>query len=128
MISKLGIVEQELDESMSWLELLGEADVAHSELLRDILAEAEELLKMTVSSIKTLKARRQLLGTGIRRLPTPNSQLLIFVSRSVAMPRVARITVPRRRCRLFLPPTEFVGRTVDSPLLHRRLANDGIRM
>jgi four helix bundle protein len=58
MISKLGIVEQELDESMLWLELLGEADIVHSELLRDILAEAEELLKMTVSSIKTLKARR----------------------------------------------------------------------
>ena len=58
MIAKLGIVEQELDESMLWLELLGDAEIVDSELLRDILAESEELLKMTVSSIKTLKARR----------------------------------------------------------------------
>jgi|SRR4051794_26157308 four helix bundle protein len=58
MIAKLGIVEQELDESMLWLELLAEADIVHSELLCDILEETEELLKMTVSSIKTLKARR----------------------------------------------------------------------
>src|SRR3954452_2353344 len=58
MIAKLGIVEQELDESMLWLELLGEAEIVNPESLRDILGEAEQLLKMTVSSIKTLKARR----------------------------------------------------------------------
>jgi four helix bundle protein len=58
MIAKLGIVEQELDESMLWLELLGEADIVFPEQLRDILDEAEQLLKMTVSSIKTLKTRR----------------------------------------------------------------------
>jgi four helix bundle protein len=58
MIAKLGVVEQELDESMLWLELLGEADIVSLEQLRDISNEAEQLLKMTVSSIKTLKARR----------------------------------------------------------------------
>ena len=58
MIAKLGIVEQELDESMLWLELLGDAEIVQSELLCEILEEAEQLLKMTVSSIKTLKARR----------------------------------------------------------------------
>jgi 23S rRNA-intervening sequence protein len=58
MIAKLGIVEQELDESMLWLELLGDAGIVKSEPLCDILGEAEELLKMTVSSIKTLKAHR----------------------------------------------------------------------
>ncbi len=58
MIAKLGVVEQELDESMLWLELLGEAEIVPSELLRDILDEAQQLLKMTVSSIKTLKSHR----------------------------------------------------------------------
>src|SRR5690348_5120817 len=56
MISKLGIVEQELDESMLWLELLGQAEIINAELLRDVLGEAEQLLKMTVASIRTLKA------------------------------------------------------------------------
>ena len=59
MISKLGIVEQELDESILWIELLGEAEIVRPELLRDILDEAEQLLKMTVSSLKTLKLRRK---------------------------------------------------------------------
>ena len=58
MISKLGLVEQELDESMLWLELLGESEIVQPELLSDILDETEQLLKMTVSSIKTLKANR----------------------------------------------------------------------
>jgi four helix bundle protein len=59
MIAKLGIVEQELDESILWLELLGEAEIVRTELLLDLIREANELLKMTVSSIKTLKARRR---------------------------------------------------------------------
>ena len=58
MIAKLGIVEQELDESILWMELLSDAEIVRSELLRDVLDEAEQLLKMTVSSIKTLKTRR----------------------------------------------------------------------
>ena len=58
MISKLSVVERELDESMLWLELLAEAEIVPSELLRDILDETQQLLKMTVSSIKTLKAHR----------------------------------------------------------------------
>src|SRR5262245_34265181 len=56
MIAKMGIVEQELDESILWIELLGDAEILRAELLRDLLDEAEQLLKMTVSSIKTLKS------------------------------------------------------------------------
>ena len=58
MIAKLGVVEQELDESLLWLELLGDSEILRVELLRDLLAEADELLRMTVASIKTLKSRR----------------------------------------------------------------------
>jgi len=58
MLAKLGIVEQELDESILWLELLGDAEILRAELLQDILDEAEQLLRMTVSSIKTLKSHR----------------------------------------------------------------------
>lgn len=58
MIAKLGIVEQELDESILWLELLGDAEIVRRELLKDLLDEAEQLLKMTVASIKTIKSHR----------------------------------------------------------------------
>lgn len=58
MVSKLGIVEQELDESVLWLELLGDAEIVRQELLKEILDEANQLLRITVASIKTLKSRR----------------------------------------------------------------------
>jgi four helix bundle protein len=57
MISKLSIVEQELDESLLWLELLSESGIIRAELLSDIYDESEQLLKMTVAAIKTLKDR-----------------------------------------------------------------------
>lgn len=55
--SKFGIVEQELDETMLWLELLVESGIIRQELMADLYAEAEELLKIIVSSIRTIKSR-----------------------------------------------------------------------
>lgn len=57
MIAKLGIVEQELDESMLWMELLAESEIVRADLLRDLLDEADQLLRITVASIKTIRAR-----------------------------------------------------------------------
>jgi four helix bundle protein len=56
MVSKLAIVEQELDESQLWMELLVEADMPAARLT-ELVSECEQLLRMTVASIKTLKAR-----------------------------------------------------------------------
>jgi len=53
--SKLGQVEQELDESMLWFELLMESEVVSQTKLGPLYTEAEELLKIVVTSIKTLK-------------------------------------------------------------------------
>src|SRR4051794_38937980 len=58
MIAKLAIVEQELDESMLWMELLIESEIVRREMLVDLVDEAEQLLKMTVASIKTIKSHR----------------------------------------------------------------------
>lgn len=56
-INKLKIVEEETDESMYWLELFIEiSEVNHKEINRLIL-EANELLAITVSSIKTTRKR-----------------------------------------------------------------------
>jgi four helix bundle protein len=57
LISKLGVVEQELDESELWMELLAESGIIQADKLANLRAECEELLSMTVASIKTLKSR-----------------------------------------------------------------------
>lgn len=58
LLSKLGIVEQELDENMLWMELLVEADIVPGGRMSSPRTECEELLCMTVASNKTLKSRR----------------------------------------------------------------------
>ena len=51
------MVEEELDETLYWLELLMEVQLVKSELLVDLYKENEELLKIIVSSITTMKGR-----------------------------------------------------------------------
>jgi four helix bundle protein len=57
LISKLGIVTQELDETIYWMELLVEGEVVPAARLAELQAEAEELLKIFVTSIRTTKQR-----------------------------------------------------------------------
>jgi four helix bundle protein len=56
-ISKMGIVEEELDESVYWLELLVEAAIVQRTRVDALLKEANELLAITVSSIRTARRR-----------------------------------------------------------------------
>jgi four helix bundle protein len=51
--SKLGIVEEEADESIYWIELLVESELVRHELVAELLREADEILAMVVASIKT---------------------------------------------------------------------------
>ena len=57
MVSKLGIVEEEADETSFWLGLLVEARKASSGLCAPLIKEADEIVAMTVASIKTLRRR-----------------------------------------------------------------------
>lgn len=59
VIAKLGIVEEEADESIYWMELLVEGGFLPAETLKDLLAETNEIVAMTVASIKTLRSRAQ---------------------------------------------------------------------
>ncbi|MGO8819056.1 MAG: four helix bundle protein [Terriglobia bacterium] len=59
VVAKLGIVEEEADESIYWLELLVDGGVVVPDRIEAIKNEANELLAMTVASIKTMRARRQ---------------------------------------------------------------------
>jgi four helix bundle protein len=55
-VAKLGIVEEELDESIYWVEILEEAGIIDPDLVRDLKEEADQLLAITVASIKTARS------------------------------------------------------------------------
>ncbi len=57
MVSKLETALQELDESLYWMELLVEAEIAPPERLLPLIEEADELIAMGVSAVRTIKNR-----------------------------------------------------------------------
>jgi len=55
-IAKLGIVKEEADESMYWLELLGESGLVSEEKLQEkLLAEFNQIVAIMVASRKTAR-------------------------------------------------------------------------
>lgn len=56
-ISKMGMVEEETDESMFWMEILVDANIMGKKLLSDLMNEADELLAIFVASIKTARKK-----------------------------------------------------------------------
>src|SRR5213594_5126918 len=57
-IAKMGIVEEEADETAFWLELLDECGLAPATRLVPLSGEAGELLAITVASIRTARMGR----------------------------------------------------------------------
>jgi four helix bundle protein len=56
--SKLGICEEEADESIYWLEMIVELGYVRANLLDDLISEANALLAIIVASIKTSRRKR----------------------------------------------------------------------
>lgn len=56
-ISKMGIVEEEADESAYWMELMIRSRIANGDSVDALLKEANELVSITVASIKTARGR-----------------------------------------------------------------------
>ena len=56
-LNKLKMVEEELDETLYWLELIVESGLIKEQLLKDLMNENQELLKIIVSSIITMKKK-----------------------------------------------------------------------
>ncbi len=54
-VAKMGIVEEEADESVFWLEVLVDAQRVTPEAAAPLQREASELLAITVQSIKTAR-------------------------------------------------------------------------
>jgi len=65
-IAKLGIVEEECDESLYWMELLIESGAMKPKRLSLLMNEAHEILAMVVQSINT---SRRVYKSAIRNLP-----------------------------------------------------------
>ena len=57
-IAKMTIVEEEADECLYWIELLVESGLVREELVSDLMREADELVSITVASIKTARNRK----------------------------------------------------------------------
>jgi len=51
--AKMGIVEEESDESLFWLEMLVEAGIVSEKSVKSLMQEASEITAMTVASIKS---------------------------------------------------------------------------
>jgi four helix bundle protein len=58
-ISKMGIVEEEADEAIYWMELLIESGLVLRADIGNFLEEADQILAMTVSSIKTARGKNK---------------------------------------------------------------------
>ena len=57
-IAKLGIVEEESDESLFWLELSKELELCQEKLVSSLMKEGNEILSIVVSSINTARRNR----------------------------------------------------------------------
>ena len=57
-VAKMGIVEEEADETTFWLELLDDCALAPTALIAPLTRESGELLAITVASIRTARMGR----------------------------------------------------------------------
>jgi len=54
----MAIVEEEADESLFWLELLGEMEIFNQDQLEPLMRETNELIAIVVASIKTCRRKK----------------------------------------------------------------------
>jgi four helix bundle protein len=53
----MGIVEEEIDESLYWMEMLVESGLMKKERLTSLMDEAGQIAAMAVASIKTARVK-----------------------------------------------------------------------
>jgi four helix bundle protein len=58
-IARMGIVEEEADETIYWIELLVETGLVKEGRVSDLLDEANQLLAIIVSSIRTARGSKK---------------------------------------------------------------------
>ena len=65
----MGIVEEEADESSFWLELLEDSGLTISDEVRRLRGEADQLVAIVVSSIRTARGPRMQVPRSAFRVP-----------------------------------------------------------
>ena len=58
-VAKMGIVEEEADEALFWMELLVEAELIKSDLVADLMQECNEIIAIVVASINTARGNKR---------------------------------------------------------------------
>ena len=58
-IAKLGIVEEEADETLFWLEIIDEMEIGDTNVLQSLMDECDEIIAIMVSSIKTARQEKK---------------------------------------------------------------------
>jgi len=74
-LARMGVVEEEADEPLYWLEVLGESGLVKADRLAPLRGEAEEILSVVVASIKTVKARARRPRRGQSEIRNPKSEI-----------------------------------------------------
>jgi len=54
-MAKMAIVEEECDEAVYWMELIVKSGLMDEKRIKDLEAEAGEILSMVIASIKTAR-------------------------------------------------------------------------
>jgi four helix bundle protein len=68
-IARLGIVVEEIDETVLWLELLSESEILPASRMQNLLGEANELLAIFVTSQLTAKGATR--NSSVRKFGNP---------------------------------------------------------
>jgi four helix bundle protein len=58
-IAKLGIVEEEADETLFWLEIIDEMHIGDVNVVQLLIDECDEIIAIMVSSIKTARQEKK---------------------------------------------------------------------
>ena len=59
-IAKLGVVVEEADETVFWLDLLVESGLVHMDIVKPLRTECEELVRIFASPLATAKTNRSI--------------------------------------------------------------------
>ena len=57
-IAKMGIAEEEADETLFWLEVIEEVEIFKKDSISSLMQECNEILSIVVSSINTARRRK----------------------------------------------------------------------
>jgi four helix bundle protein len=58
-VAKLGVVQEEADESVFWIDLAPDAGLVNRKRVRSLLEEGEQVFRIIATSLKTAKRRRR---------------------------------------------------------------------